>query len=233
MERARRYTSAAASSVRAASHRPTLQAGTVRAGRRSAPASPAEPTTSSRPWRYSTTAAARRCSQVVTSRSRATGRRIASRSGVARAGRRSATGMDRSVLALTVFDDGTGSALYAGGLFHSAGGAMTPRIAKWNGTIWSTLGNGLTGGGLTHGVFALTVFDDGSGSGALRRRHVHDGGLRSREQHREMERDELVDPRKRNVRKLRPRRCSRDLRRRQRRGAVCWRRLRVCERGGG
>jgi hypothetical protein len=62
------------------------------------------------------------------------------------------------VLALTVFDDGTGPALYAGGFFSTAGGASANRIAKWNGTQWSPLGSGIDGG-----VSALTVFDDGSG----------------------------------------------------------------------
>ncbi|MCH7873399.1 MAG: hypothetical protein IID33_17010, partial [Planctomycetes bacterium] len=35
------------------------------------------------------------------------------------------------VWSLTVFDDTTGPALYAGGLFSSAGGEEANRIAKW------------------------------------------------------------------------------------------------------
>jgi hypothetical protein len=35
------------------------------------------------------------------------------------------------VFALTVFDDGTGPALYAGGTFNSAGGVPASRIAAW------------------------------------------------------------------------------------------------------
>src|SRR5216683_2169491 len=63
------------------------------------------------------------------------------------------------VSALTVFDDGSGSALYAGGGFTRAGGVVVNSIAKWNGTQWSALGSGVSAS-----VNALTVFDDGSGS---------------------------------------------------------------------
>ncbi len=67
------------------------------------------------------------------------------------------------VIALTVFDDGSGSgpALYAGGRFTNAGDVQANRIAKWDGASWSTLGTGMVGGV----VNALTVFDDGSGNG--------------------------------------------------------------------
>jgi trimeric autotransporter adhesin len=67
-------------------------------------------------------------------------------------------GMNDKVFALTVFDDGSGDgpALYAGGMFSTAGGLPASRIAKWDGETWSALGKGL--GGLVH---ALTVFDDG------------------------------------------------------------------------
>jgi hypothetical protein len=61
--------------------------------------------------------------------------------------------------ALIVFDDGAGSALYAGGWFSSAGGSAASLIAKWDGSSWSSLGSGLSGGG----VSALAVFDDGGG----------------------------------------------------------------------
>jgi trimeric autotransporter adhesin len=67
------------------------------------------------------------------------------------------------VLALTVFDDGSGGgpALYAGGSFTTAGGVTVNRIAKWDGTAWSPLGSGMNSGS----VWALTVFDDGSSGG--------------------------------------------------------------------
>jgi trimeric autotransporter adhesin len=68
------------------------------------------------------------------------------------------------VLALTVFDDGTGPALYAGGYFTSAGGVAANKVAKWDGALWSSLGSGMDPG--LPGYFpvnALTVFDDGTG----------------------------------------------------------------------
>ncbi len=65
-----------------------------------------------------------------------------------------------TVWALTVFDDGTGTALYAGGDFISAGGEVVNRIARWNGAAWSSVGGGM-GGGEVRG--AMIVFDDGSG----------------------------------------------------------------------
>jgi hypothetical protein len=66
--------------------------------------------------------------------------------------------------ALTVFDDGSGSALYAGGNFTSAGGVAANYIARWNGSSWSTLGSGMSAApGYPPAVAALTAFDDGSG----------------------------------------------------------------------
>jgi len=41
------------------------------------------------------------------------------------------SGMDRNVLALGVFDDDTGPALYAGGTFATAGGRVSSSIAAW------------------------------------------------------------------------------------------------------
>ncbi len=51
------------------------------------------------------------------------------------------------VHALAAFDDNSafGPALYAGGEFTEAGGQSANRIARWNGTTWSPLGNGVTG----------------------------------------------------------------------------------------
>jgi hypothetical protein len=67
-------------------------------------------------------------------------------------------GVDGGVSALTVFDDGTGPALYAGGEFTTAGGVPAHGIARWDGTAWSSLGSGMN-----DWVRALTVFDDGTG----------------------------------------------------------------------
>lgn len=66
------------------------------------------------------------------------------------------SGINDAVLALTVFDDGGGPALYAGGGFMTAGGWAG--IAKWNGSSWSAVGSGVNSS-----VHTLTVFDDGSG----------------------------------------------------------------------
>ena len=63
-----------------------------------------------------------------------------------------------SVKALAIFDDGGGSALYAGGAYTKAGGATALHIAKWNGSSWSAVGPGLD-----KQVWALMVFDDGRG----------------------------------------------------------------------
>ena len=51
-----------------------------------------------------------------------------------------------SPLALAVFDDGNGPALYAGGFFNTAGGVPASDIAKWDGNSWSALGSGVSGG---------------------------------------------------------------------------------------
>lgn len=70
-----------------------------------------------------------------------------------------APGTNGTISALAVFDDGNGAALYAGGDFTTAGGVLANYIARWDGSIWATLGSGLD-----DTVKALTVFDDGSGA---------------------------------------------------------------------
>jgi len=71
------------------------------------------------------------------------------------------TGVDATIDALAVFDDGSGPALYAAGVFTTAGGVSVNRIAKWDGTAWSALAG--QGTGVNDRVFALAVYDDGSG----------------------------------------------------------------------
>ena len=68
---------------------------------------------------------------------------------------------------MRVFDDGSGGgpALYAGGWFSTAGGLPVNYIAKWDGEAWSALAGGMSEGPYTV-VYALAVFDDGSGGGA-------------------------------------------------------------------
>ena len=71
-----------------------------------------------------------------------------------------ADGLDDTVHALHVFDDGTGDALYAGGAFTTAGGVSTNRVARWDGGEWSRLWVGMT-----DTVLAFTTFDDGTNIG--------------------------------------------------------------------
>ena len=52
-------------------------------------------------------------------------------------------GISPYVAALTEHDDGSGPALYAGGMFTSAGGVAAKGIARWDGASWSALGNGV------------------------------------------------------------------------------------------
>jgi len=63
------------------------------------------------------------------------------------------------VSALTVWDDGGGPQLYAGGVFDEAGGVTVSNIARWDGTTWSALGDGVD-----DNVTAMHVFDDGGGT---------------------------------------------------------------------
>lgn len=69
------------------------------------------------------------------------------------------------VVSLEVWNDGNGSALYAGGTFTRAGGLVVSRIARWGGTTWGDVGGGITVG-TDNGILALHAHDDGSGSGS-------------------------------------------------------------------
>jgi hypothetical protein len=71
--------------------------------------------------------------------------------------------VDYEVRALLAWDDGSGPALYVGGIFSSAGALPgTTGLARWDGTSWSSVGGGVEGS-----VEAMTVFDDGSGGGPV------------------------------------------------------------------
>tara|TARA_R110002095_G_C4166300_1_gene231376 strand:- start:270 stop:845 length:576 start_codon:yes stop_codon:yes gene_type:complete len=60
---------------------------------------------------------------------------------------------------MTDWDDGSGPALYVGGRFDIAGGtAVSRNVAKWDGSSWSSMGDGFDGD-----VQELIVFNDGSG----------------------------------------------------------------------
>lgn len=64
------------------------------------------------------------------------------------AGVRQVTGTSGAVYALAV----SGTDLYAGGNFRTAGAIPASSVAKWNGSTWSALGSGMNAG-----VFALAV----------------------------------------------------------------------------
>jgi hypothetical protein len=66
-----------------------------------------------------------------------------------------------SVKAITVFDDGTGPALYIAGRFNQVGGVPARNIAKWDGSSWSALSTGL--GSFLDFANCMAGFDDGSG----------------------------------------------------------------------
>lgn len=66
--------------------------------------------------------------------------------------------MDNSVAALAV----SGSKLYAGGTFSTAGGVSASRIAQWNGSAWSALGTGVS-----NNVQALAVIGTDLYAGGL------------------------------------------------------------------
>ena len=74
------------------------------------------------------------------------------------------SGTAGAVRDLTLFDDGSGSgpALYAGGIWLDANKGWIRRTAKWDGETWSELGSDVDAT-----VYAMTVYDDGLGSGPL------------------------------------------------------------------
>lgn len=62
---------------------------------------------------------------------------------------------------MCVYDDGSGPALYVGGVFLLADGVPVRGIARWNGSAWSSVGNG------THPanyIRSMVVHDDGTGA---------------------------------------------------------------------
>ena len=71
------------------------------------------------------------------------------------------TGMNNTVTSLSTFDDGSGTALYAGGYFTAANGGppnSAVHIARWSGA-WSAVGGGMeVGTPGTDSVFALAAF---------------------------------------------------------------------------
>ncbi len=72
-------------------------------------------------------------------------------------------GIPLIVIEGAVWDDGTGEALYVGGRFFSIDGVPANRIAKWDGTEWTALGDGIVGSPVGTGVYTMEVWDDGTG----------------------------------------------------------------------
>ncbi|HOW72599.1 MAG TPA: thrombospondin type 3 repeat-containing protein [Phycisphaerae bacterium] len=69
-----------------------------------------------------------------------------------------------NVNALTVWDDGTGPAVYVAGYFETIGGNSVRSIARWTGSTWSQVGDGFLGlGGVnTFGVYGGSLIAGGS-----------------------------------------------------------------------
>lgn len=59
-----------------------------------------------------------------------------------------------NVYAMSVHNDGAGMALYVSGRFTHADGLPARNIAKWNGSVWSTVGTAEAGGGWTADTMA-------------------------------------------------------------------------------
>ncbi|HEV8629040.1 MAG TPA: hypothetical protein VGV61_01900, partial [Thermoanaerobaculia bacterium] len=72
------------------------------------------------------------------------------------------TTLAASVDALTVFDDGTGPKLYAGGQFNRSGSTTINNVAKWNGTAWVQVGSGFASQVLALGVHNANLYAGGS-----------------------------------------------------------------------
>ncbi len=83
-------------------------------------------------------------------------------------GNPSLNGTDGRVLALEVFDEGSGPKLWVGGEFLTAGSVAAPRVATWDPATqqWADLAGGMQcdGGPLNCRVRDLQIHDDGSGS---------------------------------------------------------------------
>ncbi len=70
-------------------------------------------------------------------------------------------GTNQRVMSLTIFDTGVGPALFVAGLFTEVGSdpIQASYIARWDGQGWSDVGSPAT-----TGVYAMTVYDAGSGA---------------------------------------------------------------------
>lgn len=68
------------------------------------------------------------------------------------------------VRAFAVYDDGRGSALYAGGAFTRSGTNALAGIARWNGQSWTDVGGGIRGEAFSSTrITSMSVYNDGAG----------------------------------------------------------------------
>lgn len=73
-------------------------------------------------------------------------------------------GVNGTIHAQVVYDDGSGPSLYVAGQFTIAGGERAANIARWDGTRWYDVGGGLTYPTIGFvDVVTMLVWDDGSG----------------------------------------------------------------------
>jgi hypothetical protein len=66
-------------------------------------------------------------------------------------------GLNGTAFALTVHNDGAGSALFVGGFFKTAGGVPAKSLARWSGSAWQPVGSGTD-----RTVYSLASFRKGS-----------------------------------------------------------------------
>ncbi|MFN0134441.1 MAG: GC-type dockerin domain-anchored protein [Phycisphaerales bacterium] len=85
---------------------------------------------------------------------------------------------------LVVFDDGTGSMLYAAGGFTRAGGVSASHVARWDGQTWSAMGAGLGNPGFVFSQTASLAAVDPDGSGPETRSLFAFGSPFNRQVHR-------------------------------------------------
>ena len=80
----------------------------------------------------------------------------------------------------------SGTNLYAGGYFTTAGGVPANNIAKWDGSAWSALGSGMAW------LRSLCLCAGGERDQSLRWGRLHHGGRGAGQLHRQMGRQRLV-----------------------------------------
>ena len=74
------------------------------------------------------------------------------------------TGNNVGLMAMAVFNDGSGEKLYVAGRFSSLNSVSgTSLIARWDGSNWSSVGGGLLSTNANFGLEAMSVFNDGTG----------------------------------------------------------------------